>query len=302
MNARSHFKIFFITNVLLTLVMNCANAQFDSLRMTIASIANSINAHVGVAMMHLEYRDTLTFHGKDHFPMQSVYKFPLALAVLNQVDKGKLKLQQKIHVTKEDLLPNTWSPLRDKYQGGNVDILLSEILATTVSQSDNNGCDILFRLLGGTKEVDKYIHDLNLNNISIAATEDEMHQSWDVQYKNWATPMAITELFNLFYKKDILTKPSKDFLWKALVETTTGSKRIKGQLPPHIIVGHKTGSGGKSDQGILSAINDAGIIILPNGETVAITIFISDTPEPENSVTPVIAKIARAIYNFYVKK
>jgi beta-lactamase class A len=296
-----HLKICFIVSVLLTLITSCVYAQLDSLRLNIAAIAKSINGHVGVAMIHLEYRDTLTFNGKDHFPMQSVYKFPLALAVLHQVDIGKLKLQQKIHITKEELLPNTWSPLRDKYQGGNVDLPLSEIIATTVSQSDNNGCDILFRLVGGPKEVEKYIHDLGVRGIAIAATEEEMHKSWDVQYTNWAVPMAISELFNLFYKKDILLKASKDFLWKVLVETTTGSKRIKGQLPPHIIVGHKTGTGGKNEQGIVGAINDAGIIILPNGETVALTVFISDTSEPENNVTPVIAKIARAVYNFYNK-
>ena len=84
--------------------------------------------------------------------MQSVYKYPLALAILNQVDKGIFSLEQKIHIKKEDLLPDTWSPLRKKYPDGNADITLDELLNITVSQSDNNGCDILFRLIGGTEE------------------------------------------------------------------------------------------------------------------------------------------------------
>ena len=46
-------------------------------------------------------------------------------------------------------MPNTWSPLREKYGQGNVSVSLAEILSYTVSLSDNNCCDILFRLVGG---------------------------------------------------------------------------------------------------------------------------------------------------------
>ncbi len=84
-------------------------------------------------------------------PMLSVFKFHIALAVLNQVDKGNLTLDQKILIKKSDLLENTWSPLREKYPDGNVELPLSEIITYTVAQSDNNGCDILLRLIGGTK-------------------------------------------------------------------------------------------------------------------------------------------------------
>ncbi|MBA4053785.1 MAG: class A beta-lactamase, partial [Marivirga sp.] len=78
--------------------------------------------------MDLESGDTIIINGKKQFPMQSVYKFPVAMAVLHQVDQGKLSLNQKIHVAKNDLLPNTWSPLREKYPSGNVEVPLSEIL------------------------------------------------------------------------------------------------------------------------------------------------------------------------------
>jgi hypothetical protein len=40
------------------------------------------------------------------------------LAVLSKVDSGQLNLNQEIYVKKTDLLPNTWSPLREKYPNG----------------------------------------------------------------------------------------------------------------------------------------------------------------------------------------
>jgi beta-lactamase class A len=222
--------------------------------------------------------------------------------MLHAVDNGKFKLQQKIHIAKEDLLPNTWSPLRDKYPNGNIDITLGEIISITVSQSDNNGCDVLFKLLNGPKEVDNYIHSLGVREIAIAATEAEMHASWPVQYQNWCTPLTMCQLFNKFYKNEILTKPNTDFLWKVLVETTTGSKRIKGLLPPHIVVGHKTGTGGKSESGVTSAFNDAGIILLPDGQAIALTVFVSDTSDTESTIQSVIAKISKAVYDHYTHK
>ncbi|UHG94351.1 serine hydrolase [Spirosoma oryzicola] len=60
--------------------------------------------------------------------MQSVYKFHVALAVLNQVDKGRFKLTQKMHVKKSDLTPNQHSSMGEAYPNGEVDLLLFELI------------------------------------------------------------------------------------------------------------------------------------------------------------------------------
>lgn len=90
----------------LFLVLN-ADVSKLSLQAKIERIARSSEGIVGVAVLGLEDRNLITLNPAKHFPMQSVYKFPLALAVLKQVDEGKLKLDQNIHVTKQDLLPDT---------------------------------------------------------------------------------------------------------------------------------------------------------------------------------------------------
>ena len=74
----------------------------ENLRKEIENLVHTVNGSVGVGIKHLESGDTLTIHGKDHFPMQSVYKFHLALAVLADVDQGKLSLDQKVFIRKED--------------------------------------------------------------------------------------------------------------------------------------------------------------------------------------------------------
>ena len=138
--------------------VSCNNQKFNnSLNQEIEKIAQSKNAEVGVAILGIENRELYSFNGNKHFPMQSVYKLHLALAVLNQVDEGKLSLSQKIQLTPDNLLPNTWSPLREKYPEGDTAVLLSEIIGFTVSQSDNNGCDILFGFVGGPGYVNNFL-------------------------------------------------------------------------------------------------------------------------------------------------
>src|SRR5664280_1161110 len=185
---RHHFIYFFLIIWFSSLY---AFAFEDSLKTKIEHIVDHASGKVGVAILGIENYDTIIINGSGKFPMQSVFKFPLALALLNQVDKGIFSLEQKIHLNKEDLLPDTWSPLRKKYPDGGVDITLDELLTVTVSQSDNNGCDKLFRLIGGTEKVEQYIHGLGITEIAIVATEAEMHKDWLIQYCNWSSPAAM---------------------------------------------------------------------------------------------------------------
>ena len=300
----NQFKVLFsFAVVLLTITGDSVFAQkpADDFRRKIEKIIPEAKGTVGVAIMGLEDRETFLFNEGLRYPMQSVYKFPLAMAVLDQVDKGKLSLNQKIRVTPKDLLPDTWSPIREKYPKGNIDLKLSEVLSYTVSQSDNNGCDILFRLLGGPQKVDAYVQSLGVKSIVIAATEEEMHKEWNVQFTNWCKPRAMLRLLDILYKGKSLTKTSNDFLLKIMTETTSGPNKIKGLLPKNAQVAHKTGLSDTKD-GILAATNDAGIMTLPNGEHVAIVVFVSNTPVDEKTRDGVIAQISKAAWDYFLAK
>lgn len=278
------------------------SAQENALRKQLKSIIAPHDAIVGFSLLNLENGDTITINGAKHLPMQSVFKFHLALAVLHQVDLGKLKLNQMILVSKKDLLPETWSPLRDKYPNGNVKVPLSELLSFTVSQSDNNGCDILFRLVGGPAKVNQYIHSLGVKEVAITATEEQMHKDYNVQFANWSTPRAATELLRLFHSKNILSKSSKSFLMKIMLETSTGPNKIKGLLPEGTPVAHKTGSSGSTKAGVTAATNDIGIVTLPNGQHLAIAVFVSMSTEPDKVTDRIMAELAKAGWDYFLTK
>lgn len=297
---KSRIRNYFVWTLILFFFPQATFAQIISQKVELAGIIEKVNGNVGVAIMDLQTLDTLTFNDNHCYPMQSVYKFPLALAVLSEIDKGIFSLDQKIHLTKEDLRPNTWSPLREKYPSVNVEITLRELLDYTVAQSDNNGCDILFKLIGGPAKVNQYVKNLGINGMSIVATEKEMHENEAVQYKNCSTPSAMLNLLYQYTRSNILSIESKDFLWNAMVQNIFGSKRIIGELPDGTIVAHKTGTSGVNEKGIAAATNDVGIVTLPNEKHFAIVVFISDSSDNENMRDKIIADIAKVIWDAYL--
>jgi len=288
--------------VSLVFLLNNAFAQQTTLRDQIIELSKPAKGIVGVSVLNLEDRDTVNYNGNSRLVMQSVMKLPIAMAVLHLVDIGKVSLTQTIHIKKKDL-PKTYSPLRDKYPDGNVDISIGDLLGYMVSQSDNDACDILINFLGGPDQVEDYLTmTLKLKGINIEATEADMGKDWNVQYTNWCKPKAMINLIDAFYTGKALMPASRDFLYKIMTETTTSPGRIKGLLPAGTVVAHKTGSSDTNAAGVTAGTNDVGIITLPNGKHVAIAVFITNSNADAATRDAVIAKIAKAVYDYQLTK
>lgn len=259
------------------------------------------NAKVGVAVVY-DGKDTLTVNNETRYPTMSVYKFPLAMAVLDYLDKNNISLDTPLWVTPADLLPNTYSPMRDSFPQGNFNIPLRDLLKYNVCMSDNNACDILFRFVGGPERVEQYIHSLGIRDIAITATEEKMHESMGNQYLNWATPAASVQLLELFLKKDLFSAEYKEFLETILIATTTGKNKIKGLLPDGTVVGHKTGSSFRDERGMMIADNDIGFVRLPDGKQFTIAVYVMDSMEDDQTNAAIIAEITKAVYDYYQAK
>lgn len=290
--------LFLFSTIVVTFPMFSQN---EVLRNKIQKIIQGKDATVGVALI-VDGKDTLTINNNFRYPTQSVYKFHLALAVLDYLNKNNLTLDHQLYVKKGDLLPNTHSPLRDDYPQGEMYLSVADLIKYTVSKSDNNGCDILFRLVGGTAVVDRYIRGLGLSEFAIAATEEEMHGPWEVQYTNWSTPYTAAQALEIFRIQDILPQPFHDFLWDTLAGTITGGNKIKALLPEGTFVAHKTGSSFRNAEGLKAAENDIAIIQLPDGRYYSLVVFVADSMESNDVNCGIIAQISKAVYDSLVEQ
>lgn len=298
-------KPFYLTGLLILFITCAASAQTtDSLQRKIQQIVSAKNAEVGVSIVGDDGKDVLSVNGDGRFPMQSVFKLHIALAVLSEIDKGKFSLDQKIKIERKDLLPNLYSPIREKYPTG-VELKLSEILEYTVSESDNVGCEVLLALIGGPQQVEKYFVKNNFRDVSIKINEQVMQANWDLQFQNWTTPKAANQVLRSFYenKKKMLSRKSHDFIWKAMKETKTGANRLKGQLPKETVVAHKTGTSGMNrTTGVTAAVNDIGVVFLPGGRHFFISVFVANSKENAETNEKIIADVGKAAWDYFTNR
>jgi beta-lactamase class A len=280
--------------MLICLLAAATSAQ--SLSDRLSQIAGAIDGKIGAAALIVETGESAGVHASDRFPMQSVYKFPIAMAVLHMVDGGTLRLDQPVTVARAELVPaSLHSPIRDAHPQGDFPISLRELLRYAVSESDGTASDVLLRLAGGCDRVTAYLHGLGITGMMVATTEQEMGRDEMAQYRSWSTPDAMAGLLRAFQKGAGLSAASRRLLMQWMTETTTGPKRLKGLLPAGTVVAHKTGTSNTRD-GLTRATNDVGLITLPSGRHLAIAVFVSDShagAEREETI----AKIARAAFD-----
>ena len=259
------------------LVGRAQTPLLDSIR----SVACRADCGVGVAYKLVGDRYYEGINTGRKMPMQSVFKFHLALFFLHRVDEKQTALDAPVVVDARDWEPKEWSPLRDQYKNPPRSLPLQELLAAIILNSDNVACDILFRAAGGVRAVQAYIAGLGIKDISIAATEAEMHHSWPVQYTNWTTAGAMVDLLEKFDAGRVLSPAATQLLMKWMSESPRVSRRLKGLLPSGTPVAHKPGTSDVSPEGLAAATNDVGIITLPNKKHLVIAVFVRDSKASE---------------------
>ena len=268
-----------------------------ALQNQINEIAAEAKGKVGVAAVILESGETIaSLNPQEHFPMQSVYKLPISMAVMHGVDAGKIKLTEKISISKSEMVGRAaHSPIRDKHANG-VSLTVEELLRYALAESDGTASDVLMKLAGGPAAVQAYLTELSIKDLIVLDTEQTFTQDKTAQYRNWATPEASVALLRALHERRGLSESAQALLLKFMTESKPGAKRLKGLLPAGTVVAHKTGTSGAA-KGVTAATNDIGIITLPNGKHLAITVFVSDSPADEATREGVIAKIAKAAFD-----
>jgi beta-lactamase class A len=150
---------------LLLAITLAAAIPFAGLQGQFEKIASAANGRVGVAVQLLESVEMAELHGDEHFPMHSVYKLPISMAILQRVDRGELKLDQPVRIEPSDFVrKGMYSPVRDKYSAG-TELTIAELLRYTISESDGSTSDVLMKLIGGPGNVMAFLKEIHVPDI-----------------------------------------------------------------------------------------------------------------------------------------
>jgi beta-lactamase class A len=269
-------------------------------RNQISNIVQGQKADIGVAVAGIGLPFTTEVNGSRPFTTMSVVKLPLAVAILHRVDKGELTLSQPLSFSASDLRPGTHSPMRDAGPREGFELPLKDVLMYSAGMSDNIACDKLFEVMGGPKKTTEYLKKLGCTGMDFGI--DYAHTTKENIGKNSSTPNGMADLLVKFHLGEILSPESRAVLWKIMVETDTGPNRLKGMLPAGTVVAHKTGTFYEGDKSTFcEAINDVGIVQLPNGKHYAIAVFVNNAHLTPEATSAIIAQINKVAWDHFSK-
>lgn len=300
----------------------------DKLDKAIGGIEQASKGRLGVALLDLRDRKLWSHRGSDTFPMQSVFKLPLAVAVLQQVEAGKFRLDQPITVTRKDF-SLFHSPLVKNFKGERNDYPLSELIRLAAGESDNTAADLLMREIGGPQAVTKMLRDGGVTGMSVDRYERLFQPEiyglkgfgWDQvvdekafraelkamrprlriaalstalkDKRDASTPEASAQFLEALAKGNWLRDPAHTaFIEKIVAESKVGTDRLKAGLPAGTRFAHRTGLGLTTD-GINHATNDIGIATLPDGRRFVIVTYLAGSRADAKEREAALADMAR---------
>ena len=100
------------------------------------AIAARTDGVVGAAALRLDSGDLVSLRGDERFPLASVCKLPIAMAILAMVADGNLRLDQEIEIPRYDVVPSV-SPIADRWLKDEKRFRLDEMIRLMIARSDN---------------------------------------------------------------------------------------------------------------------------------------------------------------------
>ncbi|MCA9383407.1 serine hydrolase [Candidatus Dojkabacteria bacterium] len=205
----------------------------------------------------------------------SIYKVPLAIITLKDIDDGKFTLTDNFLVTPADK-PYTFDRLAQI--PGSYNMSVSELLRYMIVYSDNTAMITLENRNGG-----------------VYALQTRMQQELDItgitRVPHITNAASIAKFYQGIYNQEYLTKENNDYLLDLLKNTAaTFDDRIVSGVPAEVEVAHKIGNlnGVYQDAGIVYAEHEYVIVIL-NKNTLTTT------------ASSKISQISRIVYDVFGK-
>lgn len=237
-----------------------------------------VGGEVGISVIDLARKKQFLLNPNSLFPMQSVCKLPVSIAILRLADQGKLSVHESITVRRAELDSNH-SPIRDAIKGEQSDFTIRNLITRAICDSDNTACDVLIDRAGGASEVTRLLTEAGIKGIRVDRPERQL-QPESLQIDNYlldprdtAEPKAMTDLLQMLYEGKLLSNDTKSLILEDLFACKTGINRLRAGLPRGWKLAHKTGTGRDvSDRN--TATNDVGIMIGPKGEAIFVAVFI----------------------------
>jgi beta-lactamase class A len=291
------------------------------------TIARETDGTAGAAALDLRTGRHASLNGGEGFPLASVCKLPIAMAILAMVEERRLSLGVRIEIPPYDVVSGV-SPIAEMWPKQKW-LPLEQMVGLMISKSDNTAVQTLLRVAGGPigmglrfkawgidgMRIDRDERTIGLESMGVrnippmkdwtphlgaglvdqvpAAEQQAAMRRFLDDPRDTATPDATIDLLRKLFTNKILPVDLVVRLRTMMEKTTTGPGRIKGLLPPKTVVAHKTGT--CWDAGDLNGgTNDVGMI----DNHLLVAFYLKGSTRPAAARDAINARLARAAYDW----
>jgi beta-lactamase class A len=293
----------------------------------IDELGRTFDGQVGIAVRSVNDGWSTGWQENGYYPQQSVSKLWVSITALDAVDRGKIRLTDKVTLTRGDLTL-FHQPIAAKIAGGPYTTTLDDLMFKAITTSDNTANDKLMRSIGGAKAVRAMIAAKGLGAIRFYDGERALQSKiagliWSPSYSigsafwdarnalpyalrkaafdryvadpyDGAAPSAIVNALAALKRGELLSPQSTRRLLDIMGNTKTGANRLKGGLAPGWTLSHKTGTGQELG-GKQAGYNDIGILTAPDGRSYSVAVMIKLTSVPLPTRMTLMNEVVRAV-------
>lgn len=225
----------------------------------------------------------IDINGRVEFPAASLIKLPIAVVLLQKIDKGEIRWNKTLILNRSHYAEGAGF-LRTKRVGTKISVKEAFKLMLTIS--DNTATNMIIDLLGGVWKTNDEIQKLN-KKLGLKKTK-LVNKLGDFKGTNKTCPYDLVVLVEEALEGNILSKESRKIFKGTLLKVKNKSLIVRG-LPEHTRVAHKTGTIG-------ICVGDAGIIYLSEKKKVGISIIVK-RPFNDLNGQRLIREVARIVYD-----
>jgi len=266
-------------------VLQAGSPRFSKMPAACARLEEINGGRLGVAVVDTATGERSVYRADERFPMCSTFKFLLAAAVLQRVDRQQDSLDRSVTIPARPLLAN--SPLTEPHAGGTMTI--AELCHAALTRSDNAAANLLLATVGGPQGVTGFARQIGDPVTRLDRMELALNESADGDPRDTTSPAAMAGNLKSVLLGAALTQPSRSQLTRWMESNLTGLERLRKGLPEGWRAADKTGSNGAHTS------NDIAVIWPKGRQPVIIAAYITQCPGPEEKRATMLADIGRLV-------
>jgi len=303
----------------------------SALEERVQELGRNFPGEVGIAVRDVETGYVASWSGGRLFPQQSVSKFWVSLTTLDAVDRGRLDLDRRVTLTRDDLTLFS-QPIAQQVGDDGFTTTLRDLMTRAITRSDNTANDFLLWQAGGPEAVRAFIARAGIEGVRFgpgerllqsqiagvrwnqamsrgrafytardavpASTRRRLFENYIDDPMDGASPLGLTQGLAMLQRGELLSPASTRHMISTLRQTRTGPNRLAGGLAPGWRIAHKTGTGqvlGSTQAGY----NDIGIVTSPDGRHYALAVMIGRVSVPNQVRMTLRNNVTRAAIQYH---